>query len=129
MIPLKKSNKWISVYIFYTIAILIGLLITRVILGSDMSGGYIFNQLIISMVSALIPCIGGFLGRRKFFIVNTLSIIVGILYMFYVVVGNTALGWGDLTSIVGYLFIVGIGFVLALLVEIINYLGKTKYRR
>jgi len=129
MIPLKRSNQWLSVYIFYTIAILIGLLITRVILGSDMSGRYILNQLIISMASALIPCIGGFLGRRIFFIVSTLSIVVGILYMFYVVVGNTAHGWSELASIVGYLFIVGVGFILALVAEIISYFVKTKSRR
>jgi len=128
MIPSKRSNQWLVVYIFYTIAILIGLLITRVILGSEIFGRYMVTLMLISMVSALIPCIGGFLGRRKFFIVNTLSIIVGILYMFYVVVGNTAPGWGDLTSIVGYLFIVGVGVILALGVEVISYFIKTKQK-
>jgi len=124
----KKYNRWLLVYIFYTIAIFIGFLITRSILGSEIFGRYMFTLMLISMVSALIPCIGGFLGRRKFFIVNTLSIIVGILYMFYVVVGNTAPGWGDLTSIVGYLFIVGVGVILALGVEVISYFIKTKQK-
>jgi len=124
----KKYNRWLLVYIFYTIAIFIGFLITRSILGSEIFGRYMVTLMLISMVSALIPCIGGFLGRRKFFIVNTLSIIVGILYMFYVVVGNTAPGWGDLTSIVGYLFIVGVGVVLALGVEVISYFIKTKQK-
>lgn len=126
MLPLKKSSKWIGFFILYTIVIFIGLISTRFILGSEIFGRYILGLLIISMVSALIPCIGGYLGKRIFFIVYTLSALVGILYMFYVVLGNTAPGWGDLTSIVGYLFIVAIGIVLALVTEVIYYFTKAK---
>jgi len=126
MIPLKKSNSWIGVFIFYALVIFIGLLTSRLVLGSEFFVRYILAMLLIAMVSALIPCIGGFLGKRIFFIIYTLSAIVGILYMFYVVLGNTAPGWGDLTSIVGYLFIVGVGAVLALLTEVIIYFVKAK---
>lgn len=124
--PLKKSNTWIGVFIFYTLVIFIGLLTSRFVLGSEFFVRYILAMLLIAIVSALIPCIGGFLGKRIFFIIYTLSVIVGILYMFYVVLGNTAPGWGDLTSIVGYLFIVGVGSVLALVTEVIIYFVKTK---
>lgn len=126
MLPSKKSNQWLLVFMLYTIAIFIGLLSTRIILGSEIFGRYIFALLIISMVSALVPCIGGYIGKRIFFIIYTFSAIVGILYMFYVVLGNTAPGWGDLTSIVGYLFIVGVGAALALVVEVIRYFMITK---
>ena len=126
MIPLKKSNNWIGVFIFYTLVIFIGLLTSRFVLGSEFFVRYILAMLLIAIVSALIPCIGGFLGKRIFFIIYTLSAIVGILYMFYVVLGNTAPGWGDLTSIVGYLFIVGVGAVLAVVTEVIIYFVKTK---
>jgi hypothetical protein len=126
MIPLKKSNNWVGVFIFYTLVIFIGLLTSRFVLGSEFFVRYMLAMLLIAMVSALIPCIGGFLGKRIFFIINTLSAIVGILYMFYVVLGNTSPGWGDLTSIVGYLFIVGVGAVLALVTEVIIYFVKTK---
>jgi len=126
MIPLKKSNNWIGVFIFYTLVIFIGLLTSRFVLGSEFFVRYILAMLLIAIVSALIPCIGGFLGKRIFFIIYTLSAIVRILYMFYVVLGNTAPGWGDLTSIVGYLFIVGVGAVLAVVTEVIIYFVKTK---
>ena len=126
MIPPKKSNQWIGVFILYTVVIFIGLLTTRVLLGSDILDRYIFSLIIISIVSALIPSIGGFLGKRIFFIIHTLSAIVGILYMFYVVLGNTAPGWGDLTSIIGYLFIVGVGAILALVTEVVSYFVKIK---
>jgi hypothetical protein len=124
MIPLKKSNNWIGVFIFYALVIFICLLTSRFILGSEFFVSNILAMLLLAMVSALIPCIGGFLGKRIFFKIYTLSVIVGILYMFYVVLGNTSPGWGDLTSIVGYLFIVGVGAVLALATEVIIYFVK-----
>ncbi len=126
MLPLKKSNKWLGVFIFYALLIFVALLTTRFVLGSEIFGRYILGLIIIAMVSAFIPCVGGFLGKRIFFILYTISALIGVLYMFYVVLGNTAPGWGDLTSIIGYLFIVGVGAVLALITEIIVYLFKTK---
>ncbi|MGE6489196.1 hypothetical protein [Paenisporosarcina sp. NPDC076898] len=124
MIPPKKSFQWIGIFILYTVIIFISLLATRVLFGSELSNPSIISLLIISKVSALIPSIGGFLGKRIFFIIYTVSTIVGMLYMFYVVLGNTAPGWGDLTSIIGYLFIVGVGAVLALVTEVVSYFVK-----
>ncbi|MBU3188804.1 hypothetical protein K9O30_06470 [Clostridium bowmanii] len=126
MMPLKKSNRWIWIFILYTIIIFTGLLTTRFILGSEILVKYILSLILISLVSALIPCIGGFLGKRLFFLIYTFCTIVGILYMFYVVLGNTAPGWGDLTSIVGLLFMVGVGATLGLVVEVILYFVKRK---
>jgi hypothetical protein len=95
-------------------------------LGSELLGRYIFGLLIISTGSALIPCIGGFLGKRVFFLIYTFCTISGILYMFYVVLGNTAPGWGDLTSIVGLLFMVSVGAALGIVIEVIVYFVKRK---
>ncbi|WP_162523131.1 hypothetical protein [Clostridium estertheticum] len=39
---------------------------------------------------------------------------------------NTSPGWGDLTSIIGYLFIIIVGTVLALVTEVLSYFIKTK---
>ena len=124
MIPEKKSSKWINVFILYTIVVFISFLSTRLILGSDIFGMYILSLIGISVGSALIPCVGGYLGKRMFFIIYTLCAIIGILYMFYVVTGNTAPGWGDLTSIVGFLFMVAVGIGLALVTEIVIYFVK-----
>ncbi|MBU3112929.1 hypothetical protein [Clostridium lacusfryxellense] len=126
MLPLKKSNRWIWVFIIYTTIIFTGLLTTRFILGSEIFVKYILSLLLISAVSALIPCIGGFLGKRVFFIIYTFCTIVGILYMFYVVLGNTAPGWGDLTSIVGLLFMASVGAASGIVVEVILYIVKRK---
>jgi len=129
MIPQKKSSKWTWVFIFYILITFISLLITRSMLGSELLGRYILGLLIISTGSALIPCIGGILGKKIFFIFYTLSNIIAIFYMFYVVLGNTSPGWNDLTSIVGYIFIVAVGAVLALVMEVILHIIKLLHRR
>lgn len=126
MLKSKKYNQTFIIFIFYTIVVLLGFLITRAILDSKVYGRYMLIVTVISMVSALIPSIGKFLGRINFFIVSTLSILIGILYMFYVVIGKTAQAWSELASIVGYLFIVGAGFVLAIVIEIISHFFKTQ---
>ncbi|MHB8131471.1 MAG: hypothetical protein ACYDEX_21015 [Mobilitalea sp.] len=121
MIPSKSSKKWIVVFLIFTIVVFFSFLITRLVLDSDVLGRYLFGLIMMSVSSAFIPCIAGYLGRRVFFIVDTIFIVLGILYMFYVVLGNTAPGWGDLTSIIGYLFIVLLGVIIASIAEIINY--------
>lgn len=115
--PSRKSVKWIGIFIVYLIAIAAAIFITRIILKSNLLGGYILNLIIISLGSALIPCIGGFLGKRAFFLIYTIFALFGIIYMFYLVLTNKTSGWGDLASIIGYLFIIGIGTAISLLVE------------
>lgn len=119
--PIKKSKNWIWILILYTIIIFTSFLITRVILGSEVIGRYLIGILIISLGSAFLPCIGGYLGKRIFFIIASLSIMTGILYMFYVVIGDISPGWGDLTSLIGYLFIDVIGTALALIIEVVSF--------
>ncbi|MDF2942739.1 MAG: permease [Herbinix sp.] len=117
--PIRKSNKWIIVFILYTLVVLISLIASRVILGSDLTGGYIVRLLSIALGTSVLPCIGGYFGKRVFFIVYSLSILFGIFYMFYVVIADTAPGWGDLASLVGFMFMIGLGTVSALLAEIV----------
>ncbi|MBX4262569.1 hypothetical protein KTC96_07605 [Clostridium estertheticum] len=44
--------------------------------------------------------------------------------MFYIAMVNTSPGWGDLTSIIGYLFIIIVGTILALVTEVLSYFIK-----
>jgi hypothetical protein len=114
-----KLNKWIIVFILYTIILFAGLLITRFIIGSEVKGRYLFHLAAMSLGSAILPSIGGYLGKRVFFLLSSLADLIGLLYAFYVALGNVAPGWGDLTSIIGYLFIVILGAVIALIIEVI----------
>lgn len=122
--PHRRSLKWLGVFIIYLIAITASLFITRIILKSNLLGGYIINLVIISLGSALIPCIGGFLGKKAFFTIYTIFAIFGIIYMFYLVITRKTSGWGDLASIIGYLFVIGIGTIVSLLVETILLIAR-----
>lgn len=126
MIPIRSSSKWIGVYIIYAALIFIGFFVTRIKLGDELFSSNTFRLFIISLGSALIPCIGGFLGKRLFFIIYTISAIIGVLYMFYVIFGNTAPGWGDLTSLIGYLFLLCIGTIVGFIAEIVSFFINKK---
>ena len=129
MIPTERSKRWLSVFVIYTIIIMIGLLVTRALLGSDIFIRYVLFMLIISIVTAVFPVTGGYFGKKMFFVVTTISIAVGIIYMFYVVLGNTEPGWGDLSSIVGFLLIIGVGSGLGLAAEAGIYLIRQQNRK
>ncbi|HWT76316.1 MAG TPA: hypothetical protein VN258_16575 [Mobilitalea sp.] len=120
MIPVKKSKGWIIIFICYAVIIFAALFITRVLISSEYLSSSIPGMVIISLCSALIPCIGGYFGRQIFFTVYSLAVIIGISYALYIAIGDTAPGWGTLTSIIGYLFIVFFGIV-------IGFIGETIY--
>lgn len=122
--PPKKSNQWMWIFILYTVITFISLLTTRVLFGSDILDRSIISLLMIAIVTSIMPSIAWILGKRIFFNIYTVSTIVGISYLFYVVLGNTAPGWGDLTSIVGYLFIVGVGAFIAFVAEVVRTVVK-----
>ncbi|MDF2540528.1 MAG: putative rane protein [Herbinix sp.] len=124
MIPKKFSRLWIIVFFIYTFLVFLSLLLTRVILDSDTFGGYLFTLIFIAVASSLFPCIGGYFGKRIYFLISTVAVILGVLYMFYVVIGNVSPGWGDLTSIIGYLYIIGIGAILGFITEVVLYFIK-----
>ncbi len=121
MIPERHSKKWFILFIVYTSLVLVVFLFSKILLGGDALRRGIQGILLLSIGSSLLPCIGGYLGKRIFFIVYTFSVIVGMIYALYTIIADTSPGWGDLTSIIGYLFIIGIGFIVAANAELANY--------
>lgn len=126
MFPVKKSKNWIIIFIIYTVIIAAALIITRIIIASEDLSGSIPGMLILAVCSSILPSIAGYFGKYIFFYIYSLSVLLGILYAFYVAIGDVAPGWGTLTSIIGYLFIVVIGLVVALIAETIYQLVKLR---
>lgn len=124
MIPVKKSKSWLIVFIIYTIIIFAALIATRILITSDYLVDSIPGLLLLSLCSALLPSIAGYFGKHIFFIIYSLAAIIGIIYAFYVAIGDIAPGWGTLTSIIGYLFILFFGIVVAFIGETIYSLMK-----
>lgn len=126
MIPEKKSKNWLIIFIFYMLIVFLALLVTRLLIGHGVVTGGIQGILVLSLCSALIPCIGGYFGKQIFFIFFSISVVIGILYAFYSIIANIAPGWGDLTSLFGYVFIIAIGLIVALNAELILLYNKNK---
>lgn len=124
MIPTKKSKGWILVFIIYSIIIFVALLITRIILAKIIEGTDLTGLSLLALCTGLVPCIAGYFGRHLFFIIYSIAALLGIAYAFYIAIGDVAPGWGDLTSIIGYLFIVLIGLVIAFLAETASLILK-----
>lgn len=124
MIPEKKSKSWYFIILCYTIIIFIGIIITRFMVGTTLSLTMALSTLILSLISALVPCLAGFWGRHVFYSVFACINLIALLYMFYIVISDATPGWGDLTSIIGYLFILVVGFGIALISDIIYYIRK-----
>ena len=75
------------------------------------------------------PGSGFWLEGRLFFLIYSSSLAACILYMLYVVIRNTTPGWGELTSLVGFMLIASAGMVLGLAAEFTRYLLKPKWRQ
>ncbi len=122
MKPFKKSRKWIIIFIICAVLIFAALLITRFILGGDSPYHNLPGLIVLSISSALIISISGYFGRRLFFWIYCVSVVIALLYAFIVVISDVAPGWGDLTSIIGYLFILIVGIAVAFIAELVRML-------
>lgn len=121
MIPEKKSKKWLQILISYFLIILIALTLSRYIVGTPITLRILISTIILAFVSAAIPSLGGFFGRKIFFYVFTLINIFAILYMMFVIVTDASPGWTDITSMIIYLFVTSVGLFVAIIVDLIHY--------
>ncbi len=129
MPPAERSRFWLGIFVIYTMLIMLALLVTRALMGSDIFFRYVLFMLIISVIAAVFPSIGGYLGKKMFFVILTIAVAVGIIYMFHVVLGNAEPGWGDLASIVGFILIIGVGAGFGLAAEAGIYLIRQQNRK
>lgn len=126
MLPIKKSNKWLNVFLIYTVIVFLGFIATRMILGSDLTGRLIAIYALIALGSAFLPVLAGYYGKTLFFMIYTSSNLIALLYMFRLVLIDGATGWADLTSIVVYIYLLPVGAFLGFLAEVIRHFRNKK---
>lgn len=129
MLPAPNSKKWFIIFLIYTAIIFIVFFATKLYLGVD---GIVQDSrgiLMLALITSLISGIGGYMGKRIFFVIFSISVFIGLIYALYAVFADLAPGWAELTSIVGYMFIVGVGFIIAANAELINYFLKNRKKR
>lgn len=128
MLPSKKSKSWFLTYVIFAILVFIVLNITRIILGNFALDSTLFRFALLSLLIAVPILISGYFFKRIFLLIYTLSVVIGIIYAFYIVIGDVSPGWGDLTSMIGFLFIIVIGLFTGIIVETIYYLVSLSRR-
>jgi len=73
---------------------------------------YFFVILVAVIISA-----GGYFGAKAYFFTVAIFHALAIIYMLYVSINKTAEGWSDLVSIILFLFTIGVGILLGLIIQ------------
>ena len=124
LLPEKKAKTWGSFFATYAIIIFASLFLAQSILHSKLEVKSILALILIAVVTTLFSCIGGYLGAKSYFFSSSLGLVAGIIYMLYIAVFNASPGWGDITSVIGYLFFAAIGIVIGVFIEILALLQR-----
>lgn len=115
----KYSKKWVYVLVTIFTLTFFSLMIVRYILNTNIAFENIIAFALLSLIVAFIITIGGYLGGKTYFWITLFFNIMGIIYMLYVSINKTSEGWSDLVSIISYMFSVGIGVILGIVVQVI----------
>jgi len=124
--PAKFSRRWGRVWAVYFVIIFAFLLFSQLILQADFSGSSLWSLILMAAFTSFITCLGGFLGGRFYFLICSLGIFLGIIYLIYTAIANPSPGWGDLTSIVGFLLWLVIGLVIGVFTELVFFIKRIK---
>jgi hypothetical protein len=129
-LPKKYSVKWIYILIALFLLTFISMFLVNTILALSLSLENIGGFAMLSLAVSLAIGIGGIIGAKVYFNIALIANILGILYMLTVSIFRTAEGWSDLVSIISYLFVLSIGIVLGMIVQLViilmNHYKKKK---
>ena len=79
---------------------------------------------LLSLITAVLISLGGYLGARVYFGIAAIFNILGIIYMLLVSIFRTAEGWSDLVSIISLMSAIVVGLVLGIIGQVIALLVK-----
>jgi hypothetical protein len=116
--PGKKSNKWFFASAVLFLINILAILYSRSLLGLNLDSKNIIAIIGIAFVISLITSLG-FLGLKILPITVIVGNVIGIAYMYYIILGNRAQGWNDITSLIALLYFVAMGIAFGGLMEII----------
>ena len=123
----KKSIKWLQVLLIIFSINILSFFTYQLVLDIPFDVSSIIGFKGISLAIAIISCLGYF-GFLAFSITFVSSNIVGLIYMFFIIITDKNNGWADLTSIAGLFVFMIIGTSLGIIAQIVWTLTKTKKR-
>jgi len=127
-LPEKKSLKWIAVLFVVAAINFAALAGSRSLAGvaADADTFYGF-----AAFSGFFACIStfGYFGYKLFSMVVMVADLIGMGYLFYVVLSSAGTGWSDLTSVAGFMAILGFGVIVATAVQFGSWVLALKKKR
>lgn len=93
-------------------------------------GGFTFRSMVglasYAMLASIAAGLGFWLNRKLFFSLFSSGLACGAVYMLVVLIFNTAPGWSDAASLLGFSLVVFLGMVMGISAEYVKYLLKPK---
>lgn len=118
----KHSKNWLFVALILFLMTFVTMIILAMILGKAMAFENISGFILLSLLVSVIISMGGFLGAKAYFFTALTTDVIGLIYMLVISLTRTAEGWSDLVSVISYMFILGIGIILGLVIQLIVFL-------
>lgn len=117
-LPGRWHKHWIYFGLLYVMVLGPLLLLNRyLVLGDAMDAEIALRILALSIILAVLINLSGWLGARWLWLFSSLGTMVGIVYMF-INTGELG-GWQDLISFISFMFMIAIGLITGIIVEII----------
>ncbi|GGJ61992.1 hypothetical protein GGR02_001109 [Anoxybacillus voinovskiensis] len=123
-LPPKFSSRWYWITGGVFLLLFIMLLLSRFMLHVAVDAKNVIAFLIVSFLLAMIAGVGGFFGGTTYFTVSFSFYVIAIMYLLFLSWTRANDGWSDLTSIIAFLFLAGIGMVAGVLAQLVRILIK-----
>ncbi|MFC3798794.1 hypothetical protein [Cohnella sp. GCM10012308] len=129
VIPASRSKQWLFWGAMSWLATtLLFWLVRFVILGQPWTTVHAFRFLLVALVVSAFAAISGWLGARWLALSTLAGNLLGLLFMAFASRGNT--GWEDLSSLLVYLELLGLGLVIGVVLELVLlFAGRAGRRR
>lgn len=129
VIPAARSKQWLSWGASsWLVTTLLFWLVRFVTLGQPWTVLHAFRFSMVALVVSVFAALSGWLGAKRLALSVLSGNLLGLLLMAIVSRGNT--GWEDLSSLLVYLELLGLGLAVGVVLELVLWLaGRTRHRR
>lgn len=122
-LPARRSKWWFVLYFTYAVLLFAFIILSRwLILGRAISTGFLYAAIALSLVSAFIACLFGYLNARVVFFATSAGVLAGILMMAASYIRQS--GWEDIIGPILFIELSLLGFAAGVLLEVVCFIFK-----
>lgn len=125
-LPEKHSLRWVVFLAVLFVCTVLSFFVLALLLGTPVGGENLGGFGLLGIIISLAITIGGYLGARIYFITALIFDGIATAYMLFIAANQTAEGWSDLVGVISYLFTLGIGLIIGILLQLFWHIRKNK---